>query len=63
MSTRTVNAGRGRYLGSMVARLDERDQPVEWWRAPSRWAADMFADYMSVERPTEKFAVYDGCVA
>lgn len=63
MRGQTVNANRSRYLGSMVARLDERDRPVEWWRAPSRWAADAFADCMSVKNPSEKFAVYDGCAA
>lgn len=62
MNARTVNAARGRYLGSMVARLDERDRPVEWWRAPSRWAADALADCMAAET-AEKFAVYDGCAA
>ena len=56
--TSKSETGRGTYFGSMIARLDDRDRPVEWWRAPSRWAADTFADCMSVET-AERFVVYD----
>ncbi len=61
MHAHTVNQtpNRGIYMGSVVARIDERSRPVEWRQATDQADAHHLADALSDAAPGQRFVVYD----
>ncbi|MCZ8547653.1 hypothetical protein OOJ09_25995 [Mesorhizobium qingshengii] len=51
---------RGKYLGSQVARIDERGIPVDWRLAIDHDDAVALARQLAEDAPDQQFAVYDG---
>jgi hypothetical protein len=55
-------AARGeqnRIVGAVVARLDTKGRPVEWWTAPDLDAASDWVDRMEGQQPGATFQVYE----
>ena len=61
MNACTVNhtPTRGIYVGSMVARMDGRNRPVEWRQAFDTATAHELADALAELTPDQKFVGFD----
>lgn len=57
-ATRPVS-NRGVFMCSVIARIDERGRQVEWWSAPSNWAAVEWVKQTLAVAPGSKFGVSD----
>lgn len=56
------NAPRGRYVGSQVARMDERGRPVDWQLANDHADAVALAERLTDGAPGQEFVIYDSYV-